>query len=143
MFHEKLINSGRRIRFSILVVMILIQAIQFIGRRRQCEEHLRAKLMRVCASPTSSACREAVTLPIWPAITAWRRRSARTPSQIAPAATACTTFCRPAIRNRPSTMPTWPRPAASAILEQMTSSSPARCTWTVRPRPTLAASSSA
>ena len=51
------------------------------------------------------------------------RRSDRTPSPTAPVATACTTFCRPAIRGRRSITPTSRRPAASAIRARTRSSS--------------------
>ncbi len=102
-------------------------------------EHLRRMPRQRAALQRIRNARRTVSLRIFPAITAWRRRWARARWPTAPAATACTTSCRPAIRSPPSTTPTWRRPADSAIPAPTRSSSPARCTWTAPRRPTSAA----
>ena len=82
------------------------------------EQNLRATLARAatraCGCRRSSAFRGTACRATLTAITGWRRRAARWLRPTARAATACTTFCRRAIRARPSIAPIWTRPAANA-----------------------------
>ena len=89
----------------------------------------------------SSAFR-AIAYPVtWTAITGWRPKAARWSRPTAQAAMACTTFCLPAIRIRPSIAPISTPPAASATRESRRNSRRPRCTWPTAFIPTTSARS--